>query len=248
MPYAPYRKLDDAERVTGDVRYLGRSAEVWYMKPEVFRDFSMGVKFILSQGERALPTRATLGETHVFLGEVGARDPDEVWEMMQAEVWSPGGEARGFLQSRGVKHTSMSVGDVVVVDDHLHMIDSVGSKRIALRKAVIRLAYERPELRAHLLPLIQKTAVQVVSPSSILHRSVLNDLITPEEARSSLFQRAAEEAADRINEGWLEGEGFGSSDMTFVQEDMLNIAGIPNAYRNGRLVRTDQGGPPGSHT
>lgn len=240
-----YRNLADAAEVTGDPRYAGHGAEVWYMKAEVFRDFSMGVRFILSQGDRPLPTNDTLKDTHVLIGEVGAHDPDEVWEMMQGETWSPNGEAQGILLGSGVRHTSMSVGDIVRIGQHLHMIDGVGSKRIALRRAVIRLAYERPEMRAHLLPLVRQASV--TSAAQILRRSVLNDLITPEEAHSSLFQRAAEDAASRINESWTEGEGFGSSDMTFVQEDMLNNAGIPNAYRNGRLVRTDQGGPSGSH-
>jgi hypothetical protein len=33
--------------------------------------------------------------------------------MMQGEIWSPQGEAREYIRSLGLKHTSMSAGDMV---------------------------------------------------------------------------------------------------------------------------------------
>lgn len=79
----------------------------------------------------------------------------------------------------------------------------------------------------------------VVHPQNILHRALMNGLITPEEARTHKFQHAAEEAAYNVSEGWPEGEGFGSSDMTFVIQDMLSIAGIKTEFVNHRLTRKD---------
>jgi hypothetical protein len=32
---------------------------------------------------------------------------------MQGEVWSPNGEARELILSKGLEHTSMTVGDVI---------------------------------------------------------------------------------------------------------------------------------------
>ena len=45
---------------------------------------------------------------------------------MQAEVWSPNGEARALVQSKGLGHTSMSVGDVAVVDGKAFVVASFG--------------------------------------------------------------------------------------------------------------------------
>ena len=38
---------------------------------------------------------------------------EDVYFVMQAENWSPNGEARQAIEDLGLSHTSMSVGDVV---------------------------------------------------------------------------------------------------------------------------------------
>lgn len=153
--HTSYKSIADAAPVTRDRRYLEGSAGVWYMRPEVFRDFSMGPEW-LAERNIALPTVGTLEDTHILLGFVDEQNPDSVWGMMQGEVWSPEGEARELIRRKGLRHTSMSVGDVVQYGKHLYMIDGVGTKRIALRKAVIRLAHSNPSLRPHLLPLLKQ--------------------------------------------------------------------------------------------
>jgi hypothetical protein len=85
--------------------------EVWYMKPEHFRDGITGAK----------PEAEFLDRTHTLLGKVGswASTPqpvtpellDKLWQALQGERWSPNGEARSLIHSKGLKHTSMSVGD-----------------------------------------------------------------------------------------------------------------------------------------
>jgi hypothetical protein len=77
----------------------------------------------------------------------------------------------------------------------------------------------------------------VVHPENILHRALMNGLITPEEAKSTKFQHAAQEAAEELAASWPEGEGFGSSDMTFVVQDMLDNAGVKTHFVNHRLTR-----------
>lgn len=42
-----------------------------------------------------------------------AEDLEEVYYAMQGEVWSPNGEARPLIEGLGLRHTSMSVGDVI---------------------------------------------------------------------------------------------------------------------------------------
>jgi hypothetical protein len=77
---------------------------VYYMKPDSFRRFNFGQEF---------PTVAELGETHKKVRTVVASDLEAVFAGMQAEVWSPYGEAQQRIRLLGLSHTSMSVGDVV---------------------------------------------------------------------------------------------------------------------------------------
>jgi hypothetical protein len=60
-------------------------------------------------------TVASLEKTHVFLREVLATSIEDVFWQMQGENWSPRGEARPLIEKLRLRHTSMSVGDVVQV-------------------------------------------------------------------------------------------------------------------------------------
>ena len=62
-------------------------------------------------------TTATIQSTHVRLCHLEADRLDDAWQQMQAEHWSPNGEARPLLERLGLSHTSMSVGDVIRDED-----------------------------------------------------------------------------------------------------------------------------------
>lgn len=55
-----------------------------------------------------------LANTHVRVRELEADSLENAYMLSQGEMWSPNGEARGLIQSLGLHHTSMSVGDVLV--------------------------------------------------------------------------------------------------------------------------------------
>jgi len=55
-------------------------------------------------------------------------------------------------------------------------------------------------------------------------------MITIDEAHSPKFVAAAESAASHLRESWPEGEGFGSSDFTFLLQDFLSEAGVKTAW------------------
>jgi hypothetical protein len=81
--------------------------QIWYMRPEWFRHGILGT----------LPDVDNLAVTHTHLRELeldaGATQPLEaVYRAMQGEVWSPHGEARGLIESKGLTHTT---GDTFVV-------------------------------------------------------------------------------------------------------------------------------------
>ena len=80
---------------------------VYYMKAEFFRKGVMGYDWL--QGKGLLPDPADLTKTHVSLKLIEARNPEDVYLKMQGESWSPTGDAREFVASKG-----LSVGDIVV--------------------------------------------------------------------------------------------------------------------------------------
>ncbi len=119
-----YDRLADAAVVTRDARYGSGRTQVWYAKQTAFRELIMGSEFAMKRG--VLPDPFTLSESHVYLGNVNETNPSKVFYMMQGEVWSPEGEAATFPAVRQCGHTSMSVGDVVVIGSEVLMVDRHG--------------------------------------------------------------------------------------------------------------------------
>lgn len=105
---------------------LRRSVEVWYDKNPSFRS------------DDKLLSVNKLSDTHVRLQNyVNITVPshysdidicEEIFYNMQGENWSPNGEANGLIESLGLGHTSMSIGDVTVIDGIGYMCDSIGWK------------------------------------------------------------------------------------------------------------------------
>ena len=60
-----------------------------------------------------LLTVSGLQHSHVLLAAVEADGRGDAWLRMQADNWSPHGEARPLIERLGLTHTSMSVGDVL---------------------------------------------------------------------------------------------------------------------------------------
>lgn len=99
---------------------------LWYMKPETFRDLGMGASFCKEMGI-PLPDPANLGKTHCLIGHFdGATCPDDFFAATN-NPYAP--EIPGFQEAvskSGAHHTSMSIGDIVVMDGHAMMCDVCG--------------------------------------------------------------------------------------------------------------------------
>lgn len=96
--------------------------EIWYMKPEWF-----------SNGMRGdLPEKSDLSKTHILLKSIAVEGwtLEKVWIEMQADVWSPNGEARDTIKMKGLGHTSMCVGDVIVKDGDTYVAQTIGFRRL----------------------------------------------------------------------------------------------------------------------
>lgn len=116
-PVNHYRTLNDAEiHAPGLAK---GSTKIYYMTPETFMNYRGFLP-------KVLPSVASLKDSHVLLGTVKERNHGPLFGMLQGEVWSPGGEANKLIRSKGLRHTSMSVGDVIVVGKKGYMVDMVG--------------------------------------------------------------------------------------------------------------------------
>ena len=127
-----YRTLQDAK--DGNAReflegnFSRGTTEIWYFLPEFGLDAGMGYEWLVERGR--LPTKQTLKKTHAHLGSVVERNLETLWKDLQGETWSPRGEARDLIESKGLDHTSMSVGDVVVIDGTAHLVDRWGFRAL----------------------------------------------------------------------------------------------------------------------
>lgn len=94
------------------------------MKPEYFNDFIMSSNYLKKHD--LLPTMLSLDETHVLLGSIQCDNLEYIFNYMQGENWSPNGEARELIEHKGLSHTSMSVGDIIIRNGQLFMVDKIG--------------------------------------------------------------------------------------------------------------------------
>lgn len=106
---------------------------IWYQTRETFRHISgLGVDFGVKNG-----LKLEMGKSHKAVGEFHVNKVDDHEELldktfmlMQGENWSRNGEARPIIEEAGLGHTSMSVGDIVQIDDDFYACDMTGFKNI----------------------------------------------------------------------------------------------------------------------
>jgi len=107
------------------------STDIWYMKPDAWqrRDIIMGYDWAAKHN--SLPDPKSLGETHILLGSVDIQDPEEVFRTMQAERWAKDSRlSNDLIRSKGLAHTSMSVGDIMRIGNKVLMVDMTGFKEL----------------------------------------------------------------------------------------------------------------------
>lgn len=113
-----------------DVLPIGNT-EIWYWKSTgdgedqgKVADYLMGYEWCKKKG--FLPDPNNLSETHILLGKIAETKLDDIYFKMQGEFWSPNGEARQLIKSKGLNHTTMSVGDIIKIGDQVWFVDNLG--------------------------------------------------------------------------------------------------------------------------
>lgn len=106
---------------------------VWYQTRETFRLVSgIGIKDTIKSKENNFAP--IMGDTHKavchFYQKGSNVNLDKVFTWLQAENWSPNGEARELIQQLGLSHTSMSVGDIIQVDERFFACEPFGWENI----------------------------------------------------------------------------------------------------------------------
>jgi hypothetical protein len=96
--------------------------DIYYMRPDWFREGSFG----------ALPDVASLERTHAYLTTVEEDTLDAVYSYMQAHHWAQDYRVtNALLESKGLCHTSMSVGDVIKASGGQYwVVADVGFKKL----------------------------------------------------------------------------------------------------------------------
>jgi len=123
MTAVEYKSLNDAAETTGLSDLEPGDTEIWYMrwdrKVEVidkgkptFLEASLAASGFFD-GPAWCPDEKQLLHCFVKLGSIVCGNFERIFHIMQGEMWSPNGEARGLIRRRGLDHTSMSVGDIV---------------------------------------------------------------------------------------------------------------------------------------
>jgi len=79
--------------------------EIWYAKDPQFN---------LTELPKNL---GDLLSRYIWITDVHTEDLGHAWRMMQGEEWSPNGDANLYIRRLGLKHTSMSVGDILRDED-----------------------------------------------------------------------------------------------------------------------------------
>ena len=114
-----YETLNDAAETFND--FKEGETEIWYCKGRFSRDAYSGTLPISPQN---------LGDTHVLLGKIAATIPGRIFTLLQGDNWSWNGQAYDLILGKGLDHTSMSIGDVIVIKGKALVVAPIGFKEL----------------------------------------------------------------------------------------------------------------------
>lgn len=111
MESISYNSLQDAGE-----NYAPGNTQIWYWKENLGNEMMLGYDALKEQNK--LPDVDNLSATHVQIGNLAETDHEKIYELMQAESWSPQNQAKSFTDKFGVGHIGMSTGDIMVLNSN----------------------------------------------------------------------------------------------------------------------------------
>ena len=109
MEAISYNSLQDA----GEDYAEGKN-QIWYWKENIGNEMMLGYDALREKNK--LPDVTNLAATHVYIGAVAQDNPEMIYQLMQAESWSPQNQAESFIKKSGAGHTNMSTGDIIILN------------------------------------------------------------------------------------------------------------------------------------
>ncbi|MFZ3397283.1 hypothetical protein LCS82_07560 [Vibrio harveyi] len=126
--------LKDLPVITDLITEDGAEVKVLYVKtenPTTRLNLSMGHSFAKERG--IVFDKSFVDETYEELGVIQTNsDKEELFHALQAMNYSPKGEARELISSKGLSHTSMSVGDILVINGAYNFVDLFGFTELSV--------------------------------------------------------------------------------------------------------------------
>lgn len=107
---------DEVDEYTRKRLKVGNT-KIWYQK-----EFNMRHKDLYN--------KENIKKSHVCMGSIECKILEDLFECLQAEMWSPNGEARQLVKSRGTDHTSLSVGDIVEIGNKFYVCEPIGWREL----------------------------------------------------------------------------------------------------------------------
>ena len=109
-----YQNLNDAKKY--NVGLSHGITKIYYLKKGADFGYAFG---------KLKPNKDDMLATHVLLGEIKETNLNRIYQSLQGEFWSPNGEAVNLIKKLNTGHTSMSIGDVIVMgNDYYLVVDS----------------------------------------------------------------------------------------------------------------------------
>lgn len=109
MESISYNSLQDAGE-----QYASGTNQVWYWKENLGNEMMLGYDALREKNK--LPDVNNLSATHVLIGTLAENDLEKIYELMQAESWSPQNQAESLTKKMGVGHTNISTGDIIILN------------------------------------------------------------------------------------------------------------------------------------
>ena len=109
MESMSYKNLQDAGE-----NYASGNTQIWFWKENLGSEMMLGYDALKEKNK--LPDINNLSATHVQIGNLAETDHEKVYELMQAESWSPQNQGKDLTDKLGVGHTNMSTGDIMVLN------------------------------------------------------------------------------------------------------------------------------------